>query len=371
MKGNKVLSFLFGLLLLGWGCTKDPAVQPSPDPEPPEEGSQTEWVIPVVFHVLYEHADDPWESPDYEVFTQRIEQLNRFFQGTLFDPSQMKDGPTEKVNVRFVLAERDPEGNLLEEPGVHRYPYPGSANMSYNRFMNVGRTLTADDEAVLWDPNRYVNIWLFSFLQAIGSEEDETFTTGSTYLPYCSSAHPLDKLTVWDWAFNEQPYYMHGMSLNNNYFQPTGPSGSIMDDEGMFTLCHEMGHYLGLRHVFASAEECVDTDNASDDGCSDTPKYNRDAYEEMLANMPVGYVEAELYYRQPCDGSERFLSTNLMDYYYGYQTNLTLQQRYRMEHVLRYSPWIPRSEEEKAALANRIPASRAVVERPLPVREDD
>ena len=101
--------------MLGWGCTKDPAVQPSPDPEPPEEGSQTEWVIPVVFHVLYEHADDPWESPDYEVFTQRIEQLNRFFQGTLFDPSQMKDGPTETVNVRFVLAERDPEGNLLED----------------------------------------------------------------------------------------------------------------------------------------------------------------------------------------------------------------------------------------------------------------
>lgn len=52
------------------------------------------------------------------------------------------------------------------------------------------------------------------------------------------------------------------------------------------TLAHELGHYLGLHHVFAeekndkgytSIDDCQDTDY-----CEDTPSYNILEYNKML-----------------------------------------------------------------------------------------
>jgi|MGYP001039044784 zinc-dependent metalloproteinase lipoprotein len=361
MKSKLFLFFgIFPLLLLA-GCEKEPA-----EPRKPEVPELEDGVIPVVFHVLYEDPNDRTQSPAASVFEKRIEQLNRFYAATLF-PS----AGSQSVKVRFALASRGPDGEALAEPGVHRVSYPGAANMSSDRFLDHKRTLSVRDKAMLWDPNRYVNVWLFGFLDSPDPTQDESGVTGVSYLPYCTSNNPLVLLQVWDGALGaEQPKYMHGIALNNRYFAPAAREA---DDEGMFTLCHEMGHYLGLHHAFLDSNKsqtCGDPNNdATDDGCSDTPKYDRVAYERAFynhyyygASMPYA---GTVFDRQACDGRV-FASTNVMDYFESHRTNLTSQQRDRIEHVLRYSPWIPRSKTATKSLLDNF-TGEITDEQPEPI----
>lgn len=350
---TKILLLLLALPMLLAGCKKETAPKKNGMPSFPEG------TIPVVFHVLY---DDPGSSVQYpaaSVFRKRIEQINKFYAATLFSGVG-----SQKVKVTFMLATHDPQGNEMSEPGVNRVQYSGASNMSAADFLSTKRTLQTRDRAVLWDPNQYVNVWLFGFLVSDDPDRDESNVTGISYLPYCTTAQPLSMLVTWDGAITQQPYYMHGVTLNNRYFLPTANVG---DDEGMFTFCHEMGHYLGLHHVFseptAGETACDDPDHASDDGCSDTPKYDRTTYEQLLYSNTLPY---NAYYRQPCDGGALFLSTNVMDYFFSRRTNLTAQQRDRIEHVIAYSPWIPRSAEATKALLENF-TGEITDERPEPI----
>lgn len=355
---TKILLLLLALPLSLAGCQKET--------EPEHPGTSTDippGTIPVVFHVLYENPTSSVQYPDASVFGQRIEQMNRFYAATLFP-----NAGSQAVSVKFVLATHDPNGKAMAEPGVHAVRYTGAANMSASDFLSTKRTLTVRDREILWDPNRYVNIWLFGFLQAQDADRDESDVTGISYLPYCTSSNPLDMLQTWDGAITQQPDYMHGITLNNRYFQPTG--ATLLEDEGLFTLCHEMGHYLGLRHAFSDSNDgCDDPDDASDDGCSDTPKYDRATYQRAFyANLyegtPMPY-DGSAYDRQSCSGVI-FLSTNVMDYFLGRRTNLTSQQKARIEHVLAYSPWIPRSKTATKALLDNF-TGEITDERPEPI----
>ncbi|MDE5945581.1 MAG: hypothetical protein K2G93_08395 [Rikenella sp.] len=340
---------LLAVAVLFVGCEKETV------PVEPELPGLSDGTIPVIFHVLYEDSTDPEQNPSASVFQQRIDQLNRFYAATLFP-----DAGSSAVDVKFVLATHDPTGAALSVPGVDRTRYTGAANMSADRFLDVDRTLTVRDREILWDPNQYVNVWLFGFLDSSDPNQDESDVTGVSYLPYCTSAHPLTMLVPWDGAITAAPYYMHGIALNNHYFQ---------NDEGMFTLCHEMGHYLGLKHAFSETDGCTDPDDASDDGCSDTPKYDRATYQRAfydnyLYGKPMPY-DGTAYERQSCSGRV-FTSTNVMDYFQSYRTNLTPQQKARIEHVLAYSPWIPRSKTATKALLENF-TGEITDERPRPV----
>lgn len=333
------------------GCKKETATPPVPSSTDFPQGT-----IPVVFHVLYDNANDVIQNPQQAVFEKRIKQLNEFYASTLF-PS----AGSSAVNVKFTLATHDPDGNTLAEPGINRVAYSGAGNMSATNFLSTRRELTAADKSILWDPNRYVNVWLFGFLVSNDPTEDERYVTGISYLPYCTTAHPLDKLVTWDGAITIEPDYMHGITLNNAYFRPTL---QITDDEGMFTFAHEMGHYLGLLHAFSENNQgCVNPDNASDDGCSDTPKYNRSTYQTMLY---AGSLPYDAYERQPCNGDALFTSTNIMDYYESHRTNLTPQQKERIEYVMAYSPWIPRNTTATKALLENF-TYEITDERPEPI----
>ena len=104
------------------------------------------------------------------------------------------------------------------------------------------------------------------------------------------------------------------------------------------TLCHELGHYLGLLHAF-SETQC----GANDDYCADTPDYNRATYVEWLLEMianPSNLDLETLSQREACDGTS-FVSHNFMDYNYGYGDEFTENQAERIRYVLSYSPLIP------------------------------
>lgn len=354
MKRNVYFYYLLVMAALLVGCEKETA------PEKPSLPDIEAGTVPVVFHVLYEDRTDAKQYPDPALFAQRVDQLNRFYAATLFP-----NAGSAAVSVKFVLATHDPTGQALADPGVHPFRYTGAANMSVDRFLDVDRVLAVRDREVLWDPNQYVNIWLFGFLESSDPNQNESDITGVSYLPYCTSSAPLTMLATWDGAITAAPYYMHGIALNNRYFP---------NDEGMFTLCHEMGHYLGLKHAFSESTSgqaaCSNPDDdASDDGCSDTPKYDRAAYQQafyknLYNGTPMPY-EGTAYERQACNG-RIFTSTNVMDYFQSHRTNLTPQQKARIEHVLAYSPWIPRGKTATKALLENF-TGEITDERPRPI----
>lgn len=333
---KNVLLPILALALLTASCNKqDYTPPPSEPPAPMPEGG-----IPVVFHILYEDATKENQNPpSYKIYRQ-LEKLNKYFDASLYP-----DATSTPVNIKFSAALYDPSGNLMPTPGINRVHYPGSQDMSVGQFGRSEPTPGTINAQIAWDPNKCINIWLFRFR--------ETGTAGMSAGGFTTSQHPLTGIYEADIYITELPETMFGISLNNVVFP----------DRQNDLLAHEMGHYFGLFHTFSF--ECSNDNDDSDDYCSDTPTYNRRSYEDQLKNVGsstakcnLSYPEIvsptltkgtvhEAYYRTSCAG-ERFISTNIMDYYYGAKNVFTPQQRDRMEHMAKYAPLIPRADNTKA-----------------------
>lgn len=312
----KTLKLLLVLVLLCAGCSKDK----HPVPPGPREVIAT---LPIVYHVLYEDAGDPEQNPAYWYFTEHVKSLNDFFGATLHPEAN-----SEVVDVDFKLATHAPDGSPLPEPGVHRVHYPGSTNMYSSEFMLSKHVEDAQKSAIFWNPNQYINVWVF------GTPPEEN-VGGRAFLPYTTVNHRLvGTQTGGDYYLNNLPAYMHGITICQRSFRT---------EHGIYVaMPHEMGHYLGLLHAFS---ESGSTSDYLDDYCADTPAYDRAEYVQKYRSLP----ETEWYYRTSYSG-KRFRSDNVMDYWYSDRTRFTREQKARMEHVLKYSPLIPRSAEASKAL---------------------
>lgn len=336
MRKFYLLVFLAIPILLA-GCKKDD--KGGVDPSSPNVNLDP---MPVVFHVLYENPSSGMQSPNASVFINRIDSLNRFFAAALNGQSA-----SAKVDVAFKLADKAPDGTPLAEPGIHRVQYSGANNLDPSIFLD-GNPASSKNAQIYWDANKYINIWVFGFQPS----EPGFITTGIAYLAYATTMHPLAGLSGSDVNakgevyFFQKPTLMHGIALNNKV---------LNTEEGVLTLIHEMGHYLGLFHAFSEPnagnqyDACRNTNDASDDYCGDTPKYDRVTYGEEYPML----AEVQRYYRRSCAG-QVFRSTNVMDYFYSDRVNFTPEQRARMEHVLAYSPLIPRSDQATKALLDRF-----------------
>lgn len=186
--------------------------------------------------------------------------------------------------------------------------------------------------ALLWDPNRYINVFMYQFASG---ETADGVTLGISHFPYTPIDAYLEgtNLTNYPYITLSNLMYPYSISLN---------SKCAYESYILMTLSHELGHYLGLRHVFSEGDSesvCIDSDY-----CEDTPSYNREDYLRYMAwaggNLsPEEYVAVRVL-REGCSG-EQFVSVNVMDYNYGDQNRFTDDQRSRVRHILRNSPLIP------------------------------
>ena len=156
-------------------------------------------------------------------------------------------------------------------------------------------------------------------------------------------------------------------------------NGIATTEEGRFnsslvdvsaTLAHELGHYLGLHHVFTEDSNGNIVDSCGDtDYCKDTPSYDKKDYDTWLNNYilqqerapdPVYYLD-EMDIRHSCSDST-FHASDLMDYSVCNSNLFTQDQKDRMRHVLYYSPLIPGPKKTGSTRSN---GSRAAGNQPL------
>ncbi|NND35482.1 MAG: zinc metalloprotease [Saprospiraceae bacterium] len=215
--------------------------------------------IPVHFIVV--HAPGQSEGTGSNIPTARIlsqlQVLNRDFLRK--NPDAAKTPaifPATNSQIQFCMATRDPNGNATT--GISRYAT--NRNFDDNELQIKGETT--------WDPSAYLNVWIAPNIEGLGY----------AYLPSPQSlpARNEDGVVVLTEAFG-------------------GPNSGAQSpfDLGR-TLTHEVGHYLGLDHIWG--EGC-----SVDDGISDTPQQREENY--GCPNHP-----------SPSCGNKGDMFMNYMDY---------------------------------------------------------
>ena len=301
----------------------------------------TEYRLPVVFHVLYNKEGNKKQNVVEGHLAELIAEVNKLYAQCGVD-----------LRMEFVMATHDPEGNLLEEPGVDRHKI-GEATINSSTFMGYGR----DPKkycAYMWDPNRYVNIFVYTF-------EDKGIL-GISHFPYAIKPHAMEGLAELetDAPWEELPW-PQCVSINNEYIYSHEAYYTMTDVVN--TLAHELGHFLGLRHAFSEDPETYDRDICLDsDFCTDTPTYNKVAYDKFMQGcmQSGGSIDDNekqlLLMREDCETGHEFRSTNIMDYAYTEANRFTPQQAARIRYVLEHSPYIP---GPKVRLPEQMSATKA------------
>lgn len=104
--------------------------------------------IPVVFHILSTvKTKNACDGVTSEFVNKLIVRLNQVFAGEIYAaPSAIDSG------IRFILADKDPQGKLLETPGIRREDRKSETTAELTQYVK---------ENLMWDPARYLNIWIY------------------------------------------------------------------------------------------------------------------------------------------------------------------------------------------------------------------
>lgn len=197
-------------------------------------GEKAVRIIPVVFHVIHEGGPENISKAQIE---DQIRILNEDFRRQNADTSETPN-PFKTVaadcNIEFRLANTDPQGNCTD--GIVRIFSPKTNNAS-------------DDNGIkaisYWPRNKYLNVWVVKSIDDGGANG---LILGYAQLPYFGGAST------------------DGVVIRHDYIGSIGtavaPAGG---SNGMGrTATHEVGHWLGLRHIWGDM-------TCGSDGVSDTP----------------------------------------------------------------------------------------------------
>lgn len=288
--------------------------------------------LPVIFHVMYQNEKDPLQYVSQTRLAEILSMVNEMYKNEV---------NSVNMNLTFTLAETDPNGNALDNPGVEYVQWTESYPIDCNKFMNDN---SGNYVKYLWDPNKYINIMIYNFSS---DESSGTTTLGISHLPFTTTgSNSLEGLneTSHSSLSLKNLKFPYCASINSLYINDQTTESTYKTTDITVTIAHELGHYLGLHHVFTELDD-DDTNSCEDtDYCKDTPSYNKQAYDDYYTYIikhdePKNFF-AKLVKRTNCSGSE-FISYNIMDYAISYSNQFTDDQRNRIRHVLTYSPLIP------------------------------
>lgn len=187
-------------------------------------------VIPVVVHVVYNKGIQNVSDTEIE---NQIERLNLDFSN-LNQDSLQSTHPfytfKGNSNIRFCLAKLDDKNNPTN--GITRtYTDVTSFSLTSNNLRFIHQSSKGGKDN--WDPTKYFNIW-------IANLGDGVFGFSST--PEQANLNPI----------------YDGVVIHYSYF------GNELSNNKGRTLVHEVGHYLGLKHLWGD-------DFCGNDNINDTP----------------------------------------------------------------------------------------------------
>ena len=203
--------------------------------------------VPVVVHII--HDNGVGNISDEQIF-DALAVLNSDYNRQNSDASNTRNTPTAPfasqaglMDVKFRLAQIDPNGNCTN--GIVRVNAPG---LTYNA--DDACKYSANGGSDQWPMDKYLNIWVVNSIAGGGTG----IILGYAYLPYFPNGEN------------------YGILIRHDAFG-TIETASTADGR---TLTHEMGHLLGLQHIFDAGwngtDGChIDACNQAGDYCCDTP----------------------------------------------------------------------------------------------------
>lgn len=216
----------------------------------------TIYTVPVVFHVLYNVAN---ENLNDSLLISQIEVLNRDFNRR--NPDSVKTRAIFKsragsARIQFVLASVDPNG-MATNGMIHKPTTKTTFGSNTGQLADLMKaSATAGDDP--WDPTKYLNIWVCDL-----SVNNQDNLLGYAFPPY---GHPSWTSGSWV-ADNRQGVVLHYKVVGRNNPRATGVIATA--NMGRCAV-HEVGHYFGLRHIWADDQNMVNKCTL-DDYIDDTP----------------------------------------------------------------------------------------------------
>ncbi|MEM7040495.1 MAG: zinc metalloprotease, partial [Bacteroidota bacterium] len=210
----------------------------------------------MVFHII--HNNDAVGSGDNlsaALINAQLEQLNNDFRRKVGTSGFNNDAVGADTEVEFCMATVAPNGNTLSEPGINRInrnsqgwsapPYGTCPGGNFNDAY-IENTIKPQSQ---WNPDEYFNIWVMDINCGILGYAQFPSSSGLSGLNSNGGATSTDGCVLLTTSV--------GSTTNPN------PNGGIYG-EGR-TGTHEVGHWLGLRHIWGDGGCGVD------DYCGDTP----------------------------------------------------------------------------------------------------
>lgn len=206
----------------------------------PTTQQATVYEVPVVFHVVHDGSllGSGSNISDSRII-QQLEILNQDFRRTNNDASETASqfrSVAADTEIQFVFARQDPEG--LPTNGIVRTKGSKSEYSSSD-----DRILMSES---FWPQEHYINIYVTNLSKS---------TLGLAQFPFSNLegiASELENYKATDGLIID--YQWVGVNENTGSFNSYGR-----------TATHEMGHFLGLRHIWG------DGNCSYDDFCEDTP----------------------------------------------------------------------------------------------------
>ncbi len=219
------------------------------------KGAAATHTIPVIVHVIHGgESVGTYPNLSKAQINSQIGILNHDFAGTGLNVSNVPPAFANLIancGITFSLALFDTLGNFLAEPGIDRVNYVSKGWPSPTTPANSASFQTYFNSVIkpntIWSPDRYLNIWVSDKHGAVDLLGYATFPAGAGLQGLLGGGTSTDD-GVWIW----------GKAFGN-----TGTL-DFTYNQGR-TTTHELGHWLGLRHINGDA-------SCGNDYCADTPQ---------------------------------------------------------------------------------------------------
>lgn len=208
--------------------------------------------IPVVVHVIHNGVPvGTMENISDEQILSQLTVLNQDFR-RMAGTNGFNDNPVgADMEIEFCLAQRDPQG--MASTGIERLTIFNNSPIGWD--MQDLELIKAQTQ---WDPEKYLNIWVVSNIVTNGV----LTLAGYAQFPTNSGLDGMSDPSMPTTANTDGVVIAANCFGSSEYY----PEGTYMQGRNMGrTASHEIGHYLGLRHIWGDGNCSVD------DYCEDTP----------------------------------------------------------------------------------------------------